>query len=208
MEVLRVPVVYDFASTLCYVAHRVMERMAGELAEIGIALDWLPVDLVRITGWTRGAVVEGPRRDNALRVAQDLGVSLKMPAVWIDSREVNAVSQALAGTDREPTWRERVFSAIYEEGRSPDEADFVDSLGRDLDLDARALCTPEQLAALDDATEKAQRAEVAGVPTFMLDRWPFGGIQEIATMRSLLGRWAAKKRSALEVDVARTRTRP
>ena len=40
------------------------------------------------------------------------------------------------------------------------------------------------------------------VATFMLDRWPFGGIQEIATMRSLLGRWAAKKRGALEVDVA------
>jgi predicted DsbA family dithiol-disulfide isomerase len=184
-----------------------MERMAGELEEIGIDLDWSPIDLVRITGRARGAVVEGPRRDNALHVAQDLGVSLKMPALWIDSREVNAVALALAGTDREPTWRECVFSAIYEEGRSPDRADFLDSLDRELDLDARALCTPEKLTALDDATRKAHRSEVTGVPTFMLDRWPFGGIQEIATMRSFLGRWAAKKRKALEVDAAEPRKR-
>lgn len=194
MEILRVPVVYDFASTLCYVAHRVMQRMAGDLDELSLVLDWTPVDLARMTGWTRGAVVEGPRRDNALRVARDLGVTLRMPAIWVDSREVNAVALALAGHEREPTWRERVFSAIYEEGRIPDEGDFVESLGRELDLDARSLCGDAHIAALDDATRRAHEAEVTGVPTFMLDRWPFGGIQEIATMRSLLGRWAAKKR--------------
>ena len=58
MDPLRVPVYYDFASTLCYVAWRVMARMADDLTEIGIELVWRPIDLARLTGWERGAVVE------------------------------------------------------------------------------------------------------------------------------------------------------
>ena len=35
---------------------------------------------------------------------------------------------------------------------------------------------------------------VSGVPTFMLDSWPFGGIQEDDTMVSILTRYAERKR--------------
>ena len=35
---------------------------------------------------------------------------------------------------------------------------------------------------------------MTGVPTFMLDEWPFGGIQEDRTMRALFARYARKKR--------------
>jgi predicted DsbA family dithiol-disulfide isomerase len=109
---LIVPVYYDFSSTICYVSHQVMKRLAGDLEELGIDLRWQPLDLTRITAWSRGDRFESSRRENALRISRDLGVSLKMP----------------------------------------------------------------------------------GVPTFMLDEWPIGGIQEDATMRSFLRRWAARKR--------------
>lgn len=196
-EALRVPVLYDFASLICYVAHRTMARMQRDLDELGIALDWSPIDLTRISGWSRGATLEGPRRANALRVAADLEVPARAPRVWMDSRPASAVALGLAGTPREPAWRERVFSAIYEEGRSLDDAgalDALDALGRDLGFDAAALCTALRLDAVREATDAARRAEVTGVPTFMLDQWAFGGIQEVATMRSLLGRWADVKR--------------
>ena len=52
-----VPLYYDFASTLCYVAHRVLQRMEGELAELALELVWTPVDLVRLTGWPRDAEI-------------------------------------------------------------------------------------------------------------------------------------------------------
>jgi predicted DsbA family dithiol-disulfide isomerase len=42
-ERLSVRVYYDFASSLCYVAHRVMERMAADLDALGIALAWRPI---------------------------------------------------------------------------------------------------------------------------------------------------------------------
>ena len=192
---LRVPVLYDFASSICYVGHRVMERMANDLAELEIELIWSPIDLARITHWRRGAPIEGPGRVNALRVASDLGVEVRMPVVWMDSRPFHAIALALHGTESELSWREAVFSSVFELGRSLDEPDLLESLGRDLGIGVRELCTEPQLDALDDATERARLAEVTGVPTFMLDEWPFGGIQQPATMRSLLGRWAAKKRS-------------
>ena len=49
-----------------------------------LRLDWRPVDLVKITGWKRGIVVEGPRRENALRVADELGVTVRMPGAAHD----------------------------------------------------------------------------------------------------------------------------
>jgi hypothetical protein len=35
---------------------------------------------------------------------------------------------------------------------------------------------------------------VTGVPTFMLGRWPFGGIQQQDTMRMVLERFASRCR--------------
>jgi 2-hydroxychromene-2-carboxylate isomerase len=197
MEPLRIPVHYDFASSICYVAHRVMERMAGELEALGIELAWTPLDLARLTGWPRSAAIEGRRRENALRVAADLGVTLRMPTAWMDSRAAHAVALALAGSDREPGWRERVWCAVYEEGLRLDEPGALERLARDMGLDPDPLRDPQSLAALDESTRRARESNVTGVPTFMLGEWPFGGIQEEATMRSLLGRFAARTREDL-----------
>ena len=54
----KVRVYFDFASTLCYVAHRVFETMADELDALGVALDWQPLDLADLLGWPRGVEVE------------------------------------------------------------------------------------------------------------------------------------------------------
>jgi predicted DsbA family dithiol-disulfide isomerase len=194
MERLHVRVYYDFASTLSYVALRVMERMAGEIEALAIDLEWTPLDLTHITGWPRGTEVGGPRRENALRVARELEVAVRMPARWMDSRRAGAAALALAGTPHEPAWRERVFSAVYQEGRPVDEPGALESWARDLGLELEALVDDARLAVLEDETERARAAEVTGVPTFMLDGWPFGGIQQEFTMRQILSRWAARKR--------------
>jgi predicted DsbA family dithiol-disulfide isomerase len=190
---LQIPVYYDFASTLCYVAHRVMERMGGELADLGIELLWQPVDLVRITGWPRGVVVDGPRRDNALRVAGELDVPVRMPPRWLDSRPAHAVSLQLLGSDKEVAWRERVWTAVFEEGRAIDAAGELDRLGRDLQIDVAASLAAAQAERLETETRLAREAGVTGVPTFLLDGWPLGGIQEDFTMRSLFQRFVRKR---------------
>jgi predicted DsbA family dithiol-disulfide isomerase len=196
LEPLRVRVYYDFASSLGYVAHRVMERMAHDLEEFGIVLDWTPLDLSRITGWPRGAVVDDSRRANVLRVARELSVSIRMPVHFVDSRAANALALAFAGTDREPAWRERVYSAIHEQGRCIEDADVLASLARDLGFEIDAACEVERRAELERVSLAARAEQVTGVPTFMLGGWPVGGIQEESVMRSLLGRWAEKTRRA------------
>ena len=119
-----------------------------------------------------------------------------MPNRWIDSRGVNAVAVALAGQPGEPAWRERVWTAIYEEGRDPgDQAELL-RLTRDLDLDAGPLSGRRALEALEVRTLLAKESGVTGVPTFMLGEWPVGGIHGDATMRSLLGRYVRRAREA------------
>ncbi len=190
---LAIPVYYDFASSLCYVAHRVMERMREDLDQLELALVWTPIDLVGISGWRRGDAVEGARRDNALRVARELHVPLKMPERWLDSRGAGAVALSLAGTERAASWREAIWSGVYEEGRELDEA-WLTSLARELDIGPELVSSPRSLEALATQTALAAELEVSGVPTFLLDRWPIGGIQEERTMLSLLGRYAARRR--------------
>jgi predicted DsbA family dithiol-disulfide isomerase len=190
---LVLPVHYDFASTICFVAHRVLERMGEDLDTLGVVLEWRPVDLAAITGWRRGIVVDGPRRENALRVAEELGVGVRMPAVWLDSRPAHAVALALAGSAREAAWRERVWSAVFEEGRDIGAEGEVERLAADLALDPALLSDVHDFGRLDAMTEAAREAEVIGVPTFHVG-FPLGGIQEPDTMLLLFRRWADKRR--------------
>ena len=195
MKRLAVPVYYDFASTISYVAHRVIGGMAEEIDATGLDLEWRPIDMVVIAGWPRGTIVEGPRRDNALRVARDLGVAVRMPTYWIDSRPAACVARALVGTPREPAWRERVWSAVFEEGRDVGAEGEIARLADDLGIDVNGLVDEGAVARLEAETRAARADEVTGVPTFHLD-FPLGGIQEPATMRSLFTRWAANKRAS------------
>jgi predicted DsbA family dithiol-disulfide isomerase len=188
---LTIPVHYDFASTICCVAHRVLERMRNDLDALGVVLEWRPLDLVGLTGWRRGTVVEGPRRENALRVAAELEVALSMPAVWLDSRPAHLVALELAGTSHEAAWRERVWSAVFEEGRDIGAAGEVERLADDLGLASR-LPNLHDFSRLDAVTEAAREAEVTGVPTFHVG-FPLGGIQEPATMLLLFQRWVDKQ---------------
>ena len=186
-------VYYDFASTIAYVAHRVIGRMSAELERLGLELEWRPIDLARLSGWKPGVEVEGPRRENALRVARELGVDVRMPAVWLDSRRAHAVAFALAGDAKEIAWRERVWSGIFEEGRDVGDPTELARLGDDLDLDVEGLAAGGELARLERETRAANERGVSGVPSFLLGDFPFAGIQEPATMLDLFSRWVEKR---------------
>jgi len=191
----RVRVHYDFASSLCYVAHRVMQRMRPRLGELGVALEWTPLDLARLAGPYRvGAEISDARRENARRVASELGVVVAVPRVWPDSRAANAAALCAERAGRGESWRERVFTAVFEEGRHAlGDADVL-GLARELDLalDARALTRAAHELELELKTELAREEQVSGVPTFMLGTWPFGGIQTEDTMQRVLERFVRK----------------
>lgn len=188
---------YDFASTLCYVAHRVSGRLAPDLEELGIEFVWRPLDLAGLLGIQRGAEILPARRENAERVARELGVSVSVPRLWMDSRAALAAAVALADSEREPTWRERVWSEVYEVGRPVEDAADVGALAAGLGLPLGADAIHAARRQLKRTTFEASQAMVTGVPTFMLGEWAFGGIQEMETMRSVLRRFAERRRAGL-----------
>jgi hypothetical protein len=67
-------------------------------------------------------------------------------------------------------------------------------MARELGIELDASILDTALAQLDAQTIAASKRMVTGVPTFMLGQWPFGGIQDDHTMRSILGRWAHRQR--------------
>jgi predicted DsbA family dithiol-disulfide isomerase len=194
VERLVVPVHYDFASALCYVAHRSTARLAAFLDELGLELRWTPLELGRITGWRPGEPFAPVRRANAERVARELGVALRMPATWVDAARAGAAAILLEDGPHDAAWRERVFSARFEEGRDLGSPEVLAELAADLGLAFADEALAEARVELDRRTERASRDDVTGVPTFVLGRWPLGGIQDDDTMRRLLARYAQRAR--------------
>ncbi len=192
---LCIPVHYDFASSLCYVAHRVLGRMGEFLSENSLELSWTPIDLAALMGWRRGAPTDSHRLEEVRGIATALGVPIRIPEYWLDSRALASVAIRLEEHPaREATWRERVFSAIYEEGRRPESSADVEGLLHDLDVSSPQRENDGEGQALQRRTARAREQSVTGVPTFMLGEWPFGGIQDESTMRSVLERWARRQR--------------
>jgi predicted DsbA family dithiol-disulfide isomerase len=192
---LVVPVHYDFASALCYVAHRSTARLAAFLDELELELRWTPVELGRITGWRAGEPLAAARRANARRVAQELGVPLRMPATWTDAGGAGAAAILLERGPHEAAWRERVFSARFEEGRDVGAPEVLGEIAAELGLAFADEALEEARVELRRRTERAALDDVTGVPTFVLGRWPLGGIQDDDTMRRLLARFASRARA-------------
>jgi predicted DsbA family dithiol-disulfide isomerase len=199
---LRVRVHYDFASTLCYVAHRVVARLAGPIGALGIELAWTPLELCRLVGGFRpGAEIDELRRANAVRVAEELGVPVRVPRIWPDARTLGAVALLAEASGRGASWRERAFSAVFEEGLVAADAEAALRLARDVSLAVDPAALEDAEAELERRTDAAREELVTGVPTFMLGRWPFGGIQSDDTMLRVFERFAERGRSSKGPEV-------
>lgn len=193
----RVRTYYDFASTLCYVAHRVLGDMRGELESLGVELEWAPLDLAQLLGWRRGEPVAPERLANAERVAAEHGIDVRPLRVWPDSRDANAAALVLARDRREAAFRERVFSGVFEERRELDAPGVVAAFARDVGLSLEPARLERARDELAFRTEVAAEEGVTGAPTLMLDDFPFGGIQSRETTRLVLERWVGRKRAGV-----------
>jgi len=197
---IMIAVYYDFASSLCHVAHRAMTRLAGVLDELAISLVWVPIDLAPLLSWRRGHPVSEQRRAHVQGIATALDVDLVVPMHWLDSRAWHALALHQLALDRangtrlEPMLRERVFTRVFDEARPSEGLDATIEMAREFGLTCDRAALERGLETLERWTRHASHQMVSGVPTFMLAQWPFGGIQEDATMESIFRRWAAKVR--------------
>lgn len=203
---LEVFVYYDFASSLSYVAHRVLARIDEPLAAERVDLRWKAIDLTGVGNFQRGRLLDPARRRSLLRVAAALDVNFDPPARWPDSRLAGEVAVVLderidRGLDPaiEREWRDAAFAACYEQ-RSEIE-DLLRDFGRRTPF---PLGSADDLAAgrrLAKVTRSAVAAGVEGVPTLMLDVFPLCGIHDEETMLGMIRRYARRRRR-LQADAA------
>ncbi len=205
---LEVFVYYDFASSLSYVAHRVLARIEEPLAAERVDLRWKAIDLTGVGNFQRGRRLDPTRRQSLLRVAEALDVELDPPERWPDSRLAGEVAVVLderidGGLDPavEREWREAAFAACYEQRSDVEIEDLLPGFERRV---PDPLGSADDLAAgrrLAEVTRGAVAAGVEGVPTLMLDVFPLCGIHDEETMLGMIRRYARRRRR-LEAGVA------
>ena len=196
---LIVPVYFDYASSLCYIAWRIAAQLG---AELDIELRWRPVHIAeQYPGWRHGELIGGDTRTKIERVAYETGIALHIPARWLDSRA--ALEGVLFAEDCgcAGAYHQQVFAAAYERGddigsravlvRAASDAGLP--MGRFMEFVATRRGAPQ----LAEIRQEAQQVGVVGYPTFLLGEFPLTGIQPYETMKLLVTRHIERSRQRL-----------
>ena len=196
MSKVIIPVYYDFASSLCYVAKKVMEQLDGQL---DIELLWKGVQIARRhDGWKNGEMIGDEARGKIFRVARETGVELRVPERWLDSAAALEGAEFARERGTFAAYHHHLFSAVYEAGRDiGDRAtllELVEDLGLPVAEFEHALRAGTFTRRVKDTEAEATTFGVVGYPTFMLGEFPLIGIQPAETMRMMIQRYIDKSR--------------
>ena len=194
-----IPIYFDYASSLCYVAWQIMRRLEGDLDVVG---RWRPVHIAaQHPEWQPGLSLPDAARANVERVAREAGVAVRIPAQWIDSRA--ALEGALFAEEHgcAAPYHAAVFQAVFETGEDVSERVVLvraaAAAGLPIGSFMECIATRRMAPALAAAAHEARRCGVAGFPTFLLGGFPLTGVQAYDTMKLLVARHLARHHVAL-----------
>ena len=191
-----IPIYYDYASSLCYVAKKVMEQLEGQLE---IELVWKGVQVSRRhPGWKNGEMIGDEAKGKIFRVARETGVALRVPERWLDSAYALEGAEFARERGKFAAYHNAVFAAVFEEGKDIGDLPTLLGLAERVGLAVAAL---EQALKAGTFTARVKETEaeaatfgVVGYPTFMLGAFPLIGIQPAETMRLLIQRYIDQTR--------------
>jgi predicted DsbA family dithiol-disulfide isomerase len=195
-----VPVYFDYASALCFIAWRMSARLQ---AELDVIMRWRPVHIAaQYPSWKQGGLIGGDAREKIERVSHETGVPLRIPARWLDSRPALEGAVFAEEHRRLSDYHDAVFTAAYEHGdnigdrrvlvRAADAAGLP--MGRFMEWVATRRAGPQLAATLEEAREHG----VVGYPTFLLGEFPLTGIHPYDTMKLLVARHIERCRDRLQ----------
>lgn len=190
-----VPIYYDYASSLCYVAKKVMEQLQGKLT---IELLWKGVQISRRhQGWKNGEMIGDEAKGKIFRVARETGVELRVPERWLDSSYALEGAEFARAQGRFQDYHDAVFAAIFEEGKDVGDLPVLLELAESIGLPVKTLEQELTTGALTDRVRESEAEAatfgVVGYPTFLLGEFPLVGIQPAETMRLLIQRYVEQK---------------
>ena len=174
MANVKIPVYYDYASSLSYIAQRVMDQLDGQLA---IELVWKGVHIARRhKGWRNGEVIGDDAKGKIVRISRETGVPLRIPAKWLDS--ACALEAAEFAKDRKlfAAYHEAVFAAAFEAEQDIGDRSVLLGVAERVGLPVAEL---EQALRSGELTKRVQATEqeaatfgIVGLPDLYARRVP------------------------------------
>ncbi len=190
-----IPVYFDYASTLCYIAWKIVSELEGEL---GFEALWKGVPISMRDPRVKAGRELGPGdHEKIMMVAKETGVPVAAPPRWLASEaalegaELAREARVFAG------YHSAVFQAAFEDrldiGSLQVLAAIAEKAGMEprrflADIEARTMAP-----RIAEYKREADRFSALGYPTFMLGDFPLTGIQPIDTMRLLFGRYIQRR---------------
>jgi predicted DsbA family dithiol-disulfide isomerase len=192
-----IPIYFDYASTLCYIAWRIVEELRSEL-------DFEPLWKGVPIGWRKhssrpGNALGAVERAKIATVIAETGVQVTPPECWLDSEAALIGSELARRAGVFERFHSAVFRAAFELGLDISNGDQLAEIAAVAGMDAEGfrhdvrlrLTVPQLLENKDEA----DRFSALGYPTFVLGEFPLIGIQPKQTMRLLLARFISQRRS-------------
>jgi 2-hydroxychromene-2-carboxylate isomerase len=186
-----VPIYFDYASPLCYIAWRIVSELQREL---NVALLWKGVPITARDRRIRpGQPPNELQRLKVAIVAAETGIHISMPARWLDSQAALEGAELARDAGVFGPYHAAVFRAAFEAERDIGSPIVLAELAAGVGLEPRRFLADLQArkmaARLEANRREADEFSALGYPTFMFGRYPLIGIQHIETMRLLFRRF-------------------
>jgi predicted DsbA family dithiol-disulfide isomerase len=195
MPQIVIPIYFDYASTLCYVAWRIVGQLEREL---GFTALWKGVPIALRNYRTRPGLPLGPLELGRIRnVVAETGIGVEPPARWLDSDKALQGSELAREAGAFAAYHDAVFRAAFEERADIGDLDVLSAIAARAGLELapfRDEVERRRMAARIAANKaEADRFSALGYPSFILGDFPLTGIQPIETMRMLLARFIERR---------------
>jgi predicted DsbA family dithiol-disulfide isomerase len=198
MAQIVIPIYFDYASTLCYIAWRIIGELKLELdfepLWKGIPIQW------RNHASRPGNALGTVERVKIATVIAETGVQVTPPDCWIDSEAALMGSELAREAGVFEPFHDKVFRSAFELGLDISHLDRLAEIAAAVGMDSEAFRQGIQwrltASCLMENKSEADRFSALGYPTFMLGEFPLIGIQPKETMRLLLARFLSQRRSA------------
>jgi predicted DsbA family dithiol-disulfide isomerase len=138
-----------------------------------------------------GAYLQRAWKGSVYPLAQELGVTMKLPPIQPRSRRAHEAAHWARTQDRVDDYHDAVFRAFFERGEDIGDVEVLAALARDLGLDAdalrQALAARQFEPAVRADSDDAHAMGLTGVPAFVADRRvAVTGVRPVETLRQLV----------------------
>jgi predicted DsbA family dithiol-disulfide isomerase len=191
MSKVVIRIYFDYASTLCYVAWRIVSELETELEFEAL---WKGVPIRWRDGHSRPVNALGPiERMKVRNVIAETGVQVMPPERWIDSDAALQGAELAREAQVFAAYHAGVFRAAFEDRVDIANlnvlAEIAARAGLDRDHFIEGLRSRRIEWRIAEHQAEADRCSALGYPAFIMGDFPLIGIQPIATMRLLLRRF-------------------